>query len=102
MLGECGMLERDKRGLRKYAVTLCKEMVVDELFVQSLQTDDILTDSMAEGILVCCVQLCSSILLPGQVTYDTYQLPKNACIHGPNVLLLIYVINFNHVIKCEC
>eukprot|EP00063_Salmo_salar_P063567 XP_014038402.1 PREDICTED: caspase-2-like [Salmo salar] len=51
MLGECGMLERDRRGLRKCSVTLCKEMVVDELFVQSLQTDDILTDSMAEGIL---------------------------------------------------
>uniref|UniRef100_A0A8C7D4Y0 Caspase 2, apoptosis-related cysteine peptidase n=1 Tax=Oncorhynchus kisutch TaxID=8019 RepID=A0A8C7D4Y0_ONCKI len=51
MLGECGMLERDRRGLRKYAVTLCKEMVVDELFIQSLQTDDILTDSMAESIL---------------------------------------------------
>ncbi|CDQ82724.1 unnamed protein product [Oncorhynchus mykiss] len=51
MLGECGMQERDRRGLRKYAVTLCKEMVVDELFIQSLQTDDILTDSMAESIL---------------------------------------------------
>lgn len=100
------MLERDKRGLRKYAVTLCKEMVVDELFIQSLQTDDILTDSMAESILVCCVhhvKLCSSILLlPGRVTYDTINVQKNACIHGPNVLLLIYVINFNHVIKCEC
>ena len=68
------MLERDRRGLRKCSVTLCKEMVVDELFIQSLQTDDILTDSMAESILVCCVhhvKLCSSILLPGQVTYDT-------------------------------
>ncbi|XP_031641829.1 caspase-2-like isoform X2 [Oncorhynchus kisutch] len=52
MLGECGMLERDRRGLRKCSVTLCKEMVVDELFIQSLQTDDILTDSMAESILV--------------------------------------------------
>ncbi|XP_035612508.1 caspase-2 [Oncorhynchus keta] len=52
MLGEFGMLERDRRGLRKCSVTLCKDMVVDELFIQSLQTDDILTDSMAESILV--------------------------------------------------
>uniref|UniRef100_A0A4W5JJ07 Caspase 2, apoptosis-related cysteine peptidase n=1 Tax=Hucho hucho TaxID=62062 RepID=A0A4W5JJ07_9TELE len=51
MLGECGMLKRDRRGLRKCSVILCKEMVVDELFIQSLQTDDILTDSMAESIL---------------------------------------------------
>ncbi|XP_041758687.1 caspase-2 [Coregonus clupeaformis] len=51
MLGECGMLELDRRALRKRSVTLCKEMVVDELLIQSLQADDILTDSMAESIL---------------------------------------------------
>ncbi|XP_035247712.1 caspase-2 [Anguilla anguilla] len=52
MLGECGMLERDKTALRKCSVKLCKEMVVDELLVQILQTDGILTDNMAESILV--------------------------------------------------
>ncbi|KAG5856296.1 hypothetical protein ANANG_G00006510 [Anguilla anguilla] len=52
MLGECGMLERDKTALRKCNVKLCKEMVVDELLVQILQTDGILTDNMAESILV--------------------------------------------------
>uniref|UniRef100_A0A4W5Q8U0 Caspase 2, apoptosis-related cysteine peptidase n=1 Tax=Hucho hucho TaxID=62062 RepID=A0A4W5Q8U0_9TELE len=40
MLGECGVRERDRNGLRKCS-----------LFIQSLQTDDILTDSMAESIL---------------------------------------------------
>ncbi|KAM6967735.1 caspase-2 [Aplochiton taeniatus] len=51
MLGDCGMLRQDRKALRKCSVALCKEMVVDELLVQSLQADDILTDSMAEGIL---------------------------------------------------
>ncbi|XP_029928919.1 caspase-2 isoform X2 [Myripristis murdjan] len=48
---ECGMLERDRLALRKRSAVLCKEMVVDELFVQSLQADDILTENMAESIL---------------------------------------------------
>lgn len=52
MLGECGMKERDKQALRKRSVSLCKEMVVDELLVQFLQAENILTDSMAETILV--------------------------------------------------
>ncbi|KAJ8289905.1 hypothetical protein GJAV_G00006610 [Gymnothorax javanicus] len=52
MLGECGMLECDKTALRKCNVKLCREMVVDELLVQMLQTDGILTDNMAEGVLV--------------------------------------------------
>ena len=51
MLG--GMQERDKKALRKRSVILSKEMVVDELLVQSLTADEILTDSMAESILVC-------------------------------------------------
>ncbi|KAG9344931.1 hypothetical protein JZ751_009471 [Albula glossodonta] len=51
MLGACGMLERDKNMLRKRSVSLCKEMVVDELLIQMLQADGILTDSMAESIL---------------------------------------------------
>ncbi|XP_063055353.1 caspase-2 isoform X2 [Engraulis encrasicolus] len=51
MLGECGMKERDKQALRKRSVSLCKEMVVDELLVQFLQAENILTDSMAETIL---------------------------------------------------
>uniref|UniRef100_A0AAY5KY90 Caspase-2 n=1 Tax=Esox lucius TaxID=8010 RepID=A0AAY5KY90_ESOLU len=68
MLGECGMLERDKRALRRNSVTLCKEMVVDELFIQSLQADEILTDSMAESILAAQISQkrnwCLLSLLP--------------------------------------
>ncbi|XP_038140381.1 caspase-2 isoform X2 [Cyprinodon tularosa] len=48
---ECGMLERDKKALRKNSVALCKELVVDELFIQLLQADGILTENMAENIL---------------------------------------------------
>nr|XP_057909163.1 caspase-2 isoform X1 [Doryrhamphus excisus]XP_057909164.1 caspase-2 isoform X1 [Doryrhamphus excisus] len=50
MLG-CGMLERDRQALRKRSATLCKQMVVDELLLQCLQADNILTENMAEGIL---------------------------------------------------
>ncbi|XP_028280258.1 caspase-2 isoform X2 [Parambassis ranga] len=49
---ECGMLERDRQTLRRRSVTLCKELVVDELFIQALQADDILTEGMAESIMV--------------------------------------------------
>ncbi|XP_031432332.1 caspase-2 isoform X2 [Clupea harengus] len=52
MLGEFGMKERDKQVLKKRSVALCKEMVVDELLIQYLQAESILTDSMAESILV--------------------------------------------------
>lgn len=45
------MLERDRLALRRRSAVLCKEMVVDELLIQSLQADDILTESMAESIL---------------------------------------------------
>lgn len=48
----CGMLDRDRKTLRKSSATLCKEMVVDELFVQHLQADNILTENMAEQIMV--------------------------------------------------
>ncbi|XP_038567101.1 caspase-2 isoform X3 [Micropterus salmoides] len=48
---ECGMLERDRRALRKRSAILCKQLVVDELLIQSLQADDILTESMAERIM---------------------------------------------------
>lgn len=47
------MLERDRRALRKRSAILCKQLVVDELLIQSLQADDILTESMAERIMVC-------------------------------------------------
>lgn len=47
------MQERDARALKKQSVVLCKQLVVDELLIQSLQADDILTDSMAESIMVC-------------------------------------------------
>ncbi|XP_061075773.1 caspase-2 [Conger conger] len=52
MLGECGMLELDKATLRKCSVKLCKDMVLDELLVQMLKTDGILSENMAESILV--------------------------------------------------
>ncbi|XP_061573049.1 caspase-2 isoform X4 [Cololabis saira] len=48
---ECGMLERDKRALRRRSAILCKQLVVDELLIQSLQAEDILTESMAESIM---------------------------------------------------
>ncbi|XP_049587638.1 caspase-2 isoform X2 [Syngnathus scovelli] len=46
---ECGMLKRDRVALR--SASLCRQLVVDELLVQFLLQDNILTDSMAEGIL---------------------------------------------------
>uniref|UniRef100_A0A8C9XK65 Caspase-2 n=1 Tax=Sander lucioperca TaxID=283035 RepID=A0A8C9XK65_SANLU len=48
---ECGMLERDRRALRRRSNILIKQLVVDELLIQSLQADDILTESMAESIM---------------------------------------------------
>ncbi|XP_044064936.1 caspase-2 isoform X7 [Siniperca chuatsi] len=48
---ECGMLEQDSRTLRRRSAILCKQLVVDELLIQSLQADDILTESMAESIM---------------------------------------------------
>ncbi|XP_028436777.1 caspase-2 isoform X10 [Perca flavescens] len=48
---ECGMLERDRRALRRCSKILCKQLVVDELLIQSLQADNILTESMAESIM---------------------------------------------------
>ncbi|XP_077455475.1 caspase-2 isoform X2 [Stigmatopora argus] len=49
---ECGMLERDRRALQERSSALLKQLVVDELLVQLLQEDKILTDIMAEGILL--------------------------------------------------
>ncbi|XP_054477597.1 caspase-2 isoform X2 [Anoplopoma fimbria] len=48
---ECGMLEQDKRALRRRSAVLCKQLVVDELLIQCLQADEILTESMAESIM---------------------------------------------------
>ncbi|XP_063341991.1 caspase-2 isoform X3 [Pelmatolapia mariae] len=48
---ECGMLERDRQALRRNSAILCRQLVVDELLIQSLQADDILTESMAESIM---------------------------------------------------
>uniref|UniRef100_A0A3B5MQ41 Caspase-2 n=1 Tax=Xiphophorus couchianus TaxID=32473 RepID=A0A3B5MQ41_9TELE len=48
---ECGMLERDKKALRRNSAVLCKQLVVDELLIQSLQADGILTENMAETIM---------------------------------------------------
>lgn len=47
----CGMLERDSRALRKRSIVLCKQLVVDELLIQCLEANNILTPGMAEGIL---------------------------------------------------
>uniref|UniRef100_H3CRJ0 Caspase-2 n=1 Tax=Tetraodon nigroviridis TaxID=99883 RepID=H3CRJ0_TETNG len=48
---QCGMVERDAQALKKQSAVLFKQLVVDELLIQFLQADDILTDSMAESIL---------------------------------------------------
>ncbi|XP_010779926.1 caspase-2, partial [Notothenia coriiceps] len=48
---ECGMQEQDRRALRRNAAVLCRQLVVDELLIQILQADSILTESMAEGIM---------------------------------------------------
>lgn len=45
------MLERDRQTIRRCSVVLCKQLVVDAMLIQSLQADDILTESMAESIL---------------------------------------------------
>lgn len=50
---QCGMMERDARALRRQSAVLCKQLVVDELLIQFLQADEILTESMAETIMVC-------------------------------------------------
>lgn len=47
------MLERDKQALRKCSLVLSKQLVVDEPLIQSLQADNILTENMAETIMVC-------------------------------------------------
>ncbi|KAM9310093.1 caspase-2 isoform 2-T2 [Pholidichthys leucotaenia] len=49
---ECGMMDRDRQTLRRHSAILCKQLVVDEMLIQSLQANDILTDSMAERIMV--------------------------------------------------
>ncbi|XP_069551792.1 caspase-2 isoform X3 [Brachyistius frenatus] len=48
---ECGMLTRDRKTLRRHSAVLCDDLVVDELFIQSLQADAILTGNMAEKIM---------------------------------------------------
>ncbi|CAN9513709.1 unnamed protein product [Ophioblennius macclurei] len=48
---KCGMLERDRQALRRRSAVLCKQLVVDALLIQSLQAEDILTESMAESIM---------------------------------------------------
>ncbi|XP_053182424.1 caspase-2 isoform X3 [Scomber japonicus] len=48
---ECGMVELDRQALRRRSVVLCKQMVVDELLIQSLQADNILTEAMADNIM---------------------------------------------------
>ncbi|XP_022056851.2 caspase-2 isoform X1 [Acanthochromis polyacanthus] len=48
---KCGMSDRDRQALKRRSADLCKQLVVDELLVQSLQADSILTDGMADSIL---------------------------------------------------
>lgn len=45
------MLKRDRKALQRCSAVLCKQMVVDEVLIQSLQADDILTESMAESVM---------------------------------------------------
>lgn len=45
------MLKRDSKALQRCSAVLCKQMVVDEVLIQSLQADDILTESMAESVM---------------------------------------------------
>lgn len=45
------MLTRDRKALQRCSAVLCKQMVVDEVLIQSLQADDILTESMAESVM---------------------------------------------------
>lgn len=45
------MLKRDRKALQRCSAILCKQMVVDEVLIQSLQADDILTESMAESVM---------------------------------------------------
>ncbi|RVE62735.1 hypothetical protein OJAV_G00161040 [Oryzias javanicus] len=49
---ECGMLKRDQEALRNCSVRLVKDLVVDELLIQALVEDTILTENMAESIMV--------------------------------------------------
>uniref|UniRef100_A0A8C6SDL6 Caspase 2, apoptosis-related cysteine peptidase n=1 Tax=Neogobius melanostomus TaxID=47308 RepID=A0A8C6SDL6_9GOBI len=60
---ECGMLTRDRKALQRCSVVLCKQMVVDEVLIQSLQADDILTESMAESLMVSNISKRSFRLL---------------------------------------
>lgn len=46
------MLVRDKKALRRHSVVLSAQMVVDEMLIQSLQADNILTDGMVDSIMV--------------------------------------------------
>ncbi|XP_072250155.1 caspase-2 isoform X4 [Leuresthes tenuis] len=48
---ECGMVQQHRQALKRQSAILCKQLVVDELLIQSLQADDILTESMAESIM---------------------------------------------------
>lgn len=53
MLGDCGMKEWERLALRKNSVTILQDLVVDDLLIQCLQQDGVLTESMAETIMVC-------------------------------------------------
>ncbi len=53
MLGDCGMKEWERLALMKNSVTILQDLVVDDLLIQCLQQDGILTESMAETIMVC-------------------------------------------------
>ncbi|XP_062421632.1 caspase-2 isoform X2 [Pungitius pungitius] len=65
---ECGMLDRDKLTLKTCSKILCKQLVVDELLIQSLQADEILTEAMAENIMAAQTSQkrswCLLLLLP--------------------------------------
>ncbi|XP_067305237.1 caspase-2 isoform X2 [Pseudorasbora parva] len=51
MLGECGMKKWERQALRRNSVMILQDLVVDDLLIQCLQQDGVLTDNMAENIM---------------------------------------------------
>ncbi|TRY86472.1 hypothetical protein DNTS_001097 [Danionella cerebrum] len=51
MLGECGMKKWERLALRKNSVMLLKDLVVDDLLIQCLRQDEVLTENLMERIM---------------------------------------------------
>lgn len=84
----CGMREEDARTLRRQSAVLCKQLVVDELLIQCLQADEILTESMAESIMVCECWLWTwgqelrqwRSMVDEPIKCDTFEVCQQSCI----------------------